>query len=314
MSDRVMARSLAVRGNEHVLVVADHESRDLGELFFAAALRHARDVRLIVMPVAERNGAEPPDEVAMAMRAADVCLLPVTRSLTHTHAREAATAAGARIASMPSITYDMAMRTLSVDYAAVARTSERLAARISAAAEIRLTAPGGTDLTLSVHGRDGRADTGLFTEPGAVGNLPAGEAFVAPLEGTAEGVIVIDAEPMFPGAESRKPLTIRVREGSVVEAAGSGAPELERIFAELGDDARNVAEFGIGTNPAARLGTNILESEKVVGTVHIALGNSAHIGGTVDVPFHNDGVIARPTAHADETPLIENGRLPVDPE
>lgn len=313
MSEHVMACSLAVRGDEHVLVVADHESRDLGELFFAGALRHVRDVRLIVMPVAERNGAEPPEEVAMAMQSADVCLLPVTRSLTHTHAREAATAAGARIASMPSITYEMVMRTLSVDYTTVARTSERLAGRIGAADEIRLASPGGTDLTFSVRGRNGRADTGLFTEPGAVGNLPAGEAFVAPLEGTAQGLIVIDAEPMIPGAESAEPLTIRVRAGSAVEANGAGAPELERVFAELGDDARNVAEFGIGTNPAARLGTNILESEKVVGTVHIALGNSVHIGGTVDVPFHNDGVIARPTAYADDTLLIENGRPAVHP-
>ena len=313
MCDRVMTRSLAVRSGECVLVVADHASRDLGMLFYAGALRHTTAVRLMVMPVAGHNGAEPPDEVALAMRSADVCLLPVTRSLTHTHAREAATVAGARVASMPSITYGMAMRTLSVDYVGVARISERLAERISEADEIRLNSPGGTNLAFSVRGRSGRADTGLLTEPGAMGNLPAGEAFVAPLEGTAEGLIVIDAEPMILGSESAEPLTVRVRSGSVIEAMGGGADELGRVFAELGDNARNVAEFGIGTNPAARLGTNTLESEKVVGTVHVALGNSAHIGGTVDVPFHNDGVIARPTVYVDDTLLVENGVLAVGP-
>ena len=79
----------------------------------------------------------------------------------------------------------------------------------------------------------------------------------------------------------------------------------------LGDDARNIAELGIGTNPATRISGNVLECEKVVGTAHVALGNSLHIGGATDVPFHSDGVINRPTILAGDTPLIEEGRLAV---
>ena len=93
-----------------------------------------------------------------------------------------------------------------------------------------------------------------------------------------------------------------------MQVEGTGAAQLETVFAELGDAARNIAELGIGTNPAARLSGNILESEKVAGTAHVALGASRHIGGTVDVPFHQDGVIARPTICVDGRVIVREGR------
>ena len=141
-----------------------------------------------------------------------------------------------------------------------------------------------------------------------MGNLPAGEAFIAPVEGTATGTVVIDAASMFPEAPLGPPMRIRVRDGLAADVDGSGAAQLEAVFADLGDAARNLAELGIGTNPAARLSGNILESEKVAGTAHVALGASRHIGGTVDVPFHQDGVVARPTIRVDGCVIVQDGR------
>jgi len=309
MTDSVMQRCLAVGPADRVLVVADTHTRELGTLFFSGALRFTREANLIVMPPTARDGAEPPSEVAAAMCAATVCLLPVSKSLTHTHARKAASSAGARVASMPSITYEMAMRTMAVDYHGIARVSRLLADRITQGRTVRLTAPAGTDLTFSVAGRTAHADTGVLTERGRIGNLPAGEAFVAPLEGTAEGTLVIDAASLIHGAPVDPPMLIAVRGGVAREVTGAGAPELERIFREVGDGARNIAELGIGTNPAARVTGNVLESEKVVGTAHVALGNNFFMGGTVDVPFHSDGVIARPTIAVDGRPLMIDGRF-----
>ncbi|MDE2990519.1 MAG: aminopeptidase [Chloroflexota bacterium] len=308
MVDNVMRQCLAVGADDRVVVVTDPPRRPIGELFYAGALRHARDVTLLVMPVAERHGSEPPPDVAEAMRQATVCVLPTSMSLTHTRARTAATDAGARVASMPSITYEMAMRTLAADYSAVARASIELADVLSAAAEVTLTSPGGCDLTFSAQDRDAMADTGHFTSPGDMGNLPAGEAFIAPVEGTASGTVVIDAESMFPESPPNPPMRIRVQDGLAVAVDGPGAEQLETVFADLGDGARNVAELGIGTNPTARLSGNVLESEKVAGTAHVALGASLHIGGTVDVPFHLDGVIASPTIHVDGRVVIRDGR------
>ena len=314
MLDAVMSQSLGVRSGERVLVVTDPPRRSLGQLFARGALRATGNVQLLLMAEAPDHGSEPPARVAEAMAAADVCFLPTSKSLSHTHARRNASAAGARVASMPSITYEMAMRTLRVDYAGIARTSEALAAMLSAASTVRLVAPGGTDLHLDLNSRQGFADTGVFTAAGAFGNLPAGEAFVAPLEGRTHGTLVFDAalpvdDPH--GAVSGAPMVIEVRAGLARSVAGPGAEDLQAIFDRLGDDARNIAELGIGTNPATRISGNVLECEKVVGTAHVALGNSLHIGGATDVPFHSDGVLSRPTILAGDTPLIEDGRLAV---
>ena len=314
MLDAVMGQSLGVRAGERVLVVTDPPRRSLGELFARGALRATDRVRLLVMPEADDHGSEPPTQVAAAMAAADVCFLPTSKSLSHTHARQNASAAGARVASMPSITYEMAMRTLRVDYRDIARRSEALAVLLTAADSVRLTAPGGTDLRLDLKGRTGFADTGVFTAPGAFGNLPAGEAFIAPLEGRARGTLVFDAAlPVDdPGdAVADEPMVIEVSDGLARQITGPGAQDLQAIIDRLGDGARNIAELGIGTNPATRISGNVLECEKVVGTAHVALGNSLHIGGAIDVPFHSDGVINKPTILAGDTPLIEDGRLAV---
>ena len=314
MLDAVMGPSLGVRAGERVVVVTDPPQRPLGELFARGALRATDNVRLMVMPVAPDHGAEPPAPVAAAMAAADVCFLPTSKSLSHTHARQDASAAGARVASMPSITYEIAMRTLLVDYQHIARTSEALAAMLTAASAVRLTAPGGTDLYLDLTERTGFADTGVFTAPGAFGNLPAGEAFIAPLEGRARGTLVFDAALPIDdpdGAMSDAPMVIQVCDGLARRVSGPGAHALQDIFDRLGDNARNIAELGIGANPATRISGNVLECEKVVGTAHVALGNSLHIGGATDVPFHSDGVIQRPTILAGDVTLIEDGRLAV---
>lgn len=312
MVDNVMRQCLAVTADDRVVIVTDPPKRAIGELFHVGALRHARDATLLVMPVAERHGSEPPPDVAEAMGTATVCVLPTSKSLTHTRARTAATDAGARVASMPSITYEMAMRTLAADYSAIARESEEMAAILSAGAEVMLTSPGGCNLTFSAVGRDGLADTGHFTTPGDMGNLPAGEAFIAPVEGTATGTVVIDAASMIEDVLPDPPMRIRIQDGLAVGVEGAGAAQLEAVFAEVGDGARNLAELGIGTNPNARLSGNILEAEKVAGTAHVALGASLHIGGTVDVPFHQDGVIARPTVHVDGRLIMQDGqRVPL---
>lgn len=314
MLDAVMGQSLGVRAGERVLVVTDPPKRPLGELFARGALRATPHVQLLLMPEAPDHGSEPPARVADAMAAADVCFLPTSKSLSHTHARRNASAAGARVASMPSITYEMAMRTLRVPYGDIARISQALAARLTAADSVRLTAPGGTSLHLDLTARQGFADTGVFTAPGAFGNLPAGEAFIAPLEGRAHGDLVFDAALPVDDpddAVSNEPMAIEVRDGLARSVSGPGAQDLQAVFDRLGQDARNIAELGIGTNPAARISGNVLECEKVVGTAHVALGNSLHIGGATDVAFHSDGVIHQPTILVGDTPLIEDGQLAV---
>ena len=83
---------------------------------------------------------------------------------------------------------------------------------------------------------------------------------------------------------------------------------------EMGPKAFVIAEFAVGLNPHAIITGTILEDEKVLGTVHIALGNNLSYGGTNDVPLHLDGVITRPTLYAGNELLIKDGMIVDLPE
>jgi leucyl aminopeptidase (aminopeptidase T) len=77
------------------------------------------------------------------------------------------------------------------------------------------------------------------------------------------------------------------------------------------DAARNVAEFGIGTNPNAVLSGNILEDEKILGTIHVAFGSNNTFGGRVSAGVHLDAVVMNPTVYIDGSLILDKGRLVV---
>lgn len=254
-----------------------------------------------------RSGVEPPEYVAQKMMEHDVVFIITTFSLTHTNARQEANDAGTRIASMPLIMAEMFGENgpMAVDYNEVAAESERLAAIIDNGKQVRLETSSGTSLTFSIEGRAAAADTGLITEKGDFGNLPSGEACTAPVEGTAEGTLVISAgwhsglsEDMIFTFE--KGLVTKVEKGGQV-----GDYYRELLFSsDSPEDRRNLAELGIGTNPKATQIDNVLEAEKIKGTVHIALGDSSHLGGNVASDFHDDFILNNPRLYIDDV-LVE---------
>jgi leucyl aminopeptidase (aminopeptidase T) len=259
------------------------------------------------------HGAEPDAATARRMLSADVILFITTYSLSHTNARTEATAKGARVASMPQFETSMLALDgpLAVDAQQVAKDVGRFAARLTKASQATVRTAYGTNLSFSLEGREGRLDDGLFTTPGLFGNLPAGEAYTAPLEGTGEGWLVVPAG-WYPGLNEE--MRLRLEKGLVVELQGGG--EVGSNFRNLlrldSSDPqylsrRNLAELGIGCNPNARRPDNVLEAEKIKGTVHIAIGDSAHIGGVVNADLHEDFVQPQPDLILDGKPLILNG-------
>ena len=89
------------------------------------------------------------------------------------------------------------------------------------------------------------------------------------------------------------------------------AKRLKQQLNAKGREAYNIAEVGIGTNHQAQIDGAILEDEKVLGTVHIALGNNSAMGGKVSVPIHLDGLIRSATLSVDDRILLENGILKI---
>lgn len=226
-------------------------------------------------------------------RAVDAVIALSNYSTTHTIFRKLLTAAGTRYASMPLFDASMLPGPMEADYGELKKLTAALARAISGADWLRLTAPNGTRLLLKKGPRKARQDNGDYTRPGAYGNLPAGEAYFAPVEGTAEGRLVLDWAPT---RKLESPVALAVRRGLAVEVSGreAFAGELRERLAACPECA-NIAELGIGTNRLAKRPDNILESEKILGTVHVALGDNHTFGGRVRAPFHQDFVFFSPT-------------------
>jgi leucyl aminopeptidase (aminopeptidase T) len=297
------------------MLTARLELTVLARMVADIAARHYQDspVAFWPFPATGRDGAEPDDATAERMRQADVIVALTTYSLSHTNARQSASQRGARVASMP--TFEAAMfeagGPMAVDYRQVADDCRRFADLLTAAEEVVIHSAYGTQLRFSLKGRPGGSDDGLLDSAGRFGNLPAGEAYAVPVEGTAEGMLVTPAGWYPNMAED---LILRIEHGQVVEARGGGT--VGDRFRQLWDSAsndpaivarRNIAELGIGTNPNARKPDNVLEAEKIKGTLHIGIGDNVHMGGQVEADFHDDFVQPQVDLLLDGVPAIVGG-------
>jgi leucyl aminopeptidase (aminopeptidase T) len=233
-------------------------------------------------------------------------------STSHTRFRAIANAAGCRFASLPHFDPDMFFGSMQVDWHALKSRTARLANALQGVVEMKLSTPNGTKMTFGCAGRTAAGDDGILTTPGSFGNLPAGEVYLAPVEGTSHGTMVLDYAP---AGRLESPVTLTVSNGNVVTVEGSNvlASSLRAAF-ETNPLIRNIAELGIGTNDRATRPDNILEAEKILGTVHIALGDNSGFGGKIQVPFHEDYVFFRPSltaifADGEELQLLIDGKL-----
>jgi leucyl aminopeptidase (aminopeptidase T) len=306
----IVRRCLAVEPGEEVVVVVDANTRAIGEALRDEASAAGADAILTVMDERADDGTEPPRAVAGALAVSDVFIAPTTRSLSHTVARKRASEAGARGATMPGVTADMLARVMAVDFDTMAARSHAVAAALDRASTAHVTCPRGSDLALDLTGRTGIPDDGALTAPGAFGNLPCGEGFIAPL--TGHGTIV--ASSLAPLGLSNEPATLTVHEGRIIAAQGGFGPQYLSRLQFHGEPGTNLAELGVGTNARAQLTGSILEDEKILGTVHVAFGASAGIGGTVSVPIHLDVVVLDASLEVDGQPILEAGRYVLEDE
>ncbi len=294
-----------VKSGESVLIVVDTSTPpSISRSLFEAAKNLECEVVLITMLPRSHHGEEPPRAIAEAMKNADVVIAPTTFSLTHTQARINACKRGARIASMPGITENMMIcGGILADCNQIYNIANRLNERLQNASKIRVFSESGTNIIFDIEGCKWHMDTGLCHEPGRSSNLPAGELYIAPKD--ANGVFVVDGSMSGLGILD-SPLEFTVRNRNVVDIEGKYARKLTAVLDMVGEKARNIAELGIGINPEAMLIGNILEDEKVGGTVHIALGDNSTFGGDVIAGIHLDGIITKPRLFVDEEEFILN--------
>ncbi|MBN4049112.1 aminopeptidase [archaeon AH-315-M20] len=305
----VLKKCLDVKENESVLIITDPKLYNIARVFFNQAKKITDKVKLIKIPIPKVSGTEPSKKVAKVMLKYDVELLITTKSLSHTKARKKASNKGARIVTMPGTTKDMIKRAIDIDYNKLKKTSKKIADILDKGKKARITTKLGTNISFGIGGRKAHGRKGgIYNKKGYFGNLPEGEAFIAPVEKTANGIFIVDAS--FAGiGKLKNQLKVYVKNGHAINFKGEKAKKMKNLLVSVGKQARNIAEFGIGTNEKAKITGNTLEDEKVLGTCHIALGNNFGFGGKVNVPLHLDGIIKKPTIWIDNKKIMNNGNL-----
>ena len=302
-AETAVHQCLELEADESCVVVTDDERESVGEALYAVASEVTDDAAIVRYPPGNQHGAEPPEPVAAAIRGADAFLAPTTKSLSHTRARSEATESGARGSTLPGITEDVFVAGLDADYDRIRQVCEETLEQVADADEVRVTTERGTDVTFAMGDREWLADTGDVSEPGSFSNLPAGEVFVSPA--SAEGTYVVDGTMRPHGLLEDRELEFVVEDGLVTDISDDEIRrQVEEAEAAVGDAARNLAELGIGTNVGVTdLVGSVLLDEKAAGTVHIAIGDDASIGGETEAPLHLDGIVRDPTVYVDGEPI-----------
>jgi hypothetical protein len=299
--------------NERITVIVDEASLPVGEAFAEGALDLGLWTRLLVLrPGREIRRGIPPalsDIVATGSSGLYVTIFRESEKetpfrvkiidLIHRYRTY-------RLGHCPGITLDMltegALALSAEEHREIQSSAQRLMARLVEAKGIRVTSPNGTDISLSVAGREFFTDTKFNWKTYKWGNLPTGEVLVGPVETSLNGTLVCDLTVGGIGPIS-SPVKITAKDGKAVRFECSDKNLLKRIESALSVDemARYVGEFAFGLNKKARLSANFLEAEKVGNTVHVAFGhNTDYPGGMNNSATHMDFLISKPTVEVTE--------------
>jgi len=297
---------------ERVLVVLDTtHGYELSRIMMEAAGRLSLNLTAVIMKPRMYPGEEPPSIVLAAMKEADVVICATSMTMFYTEARIAACKAGARFLSIAGGTPStLSSNAMLVDFRKQEKLVEKVAKHLTKASRVHILTDKGTDIELSIAGREGHAITGLCKKPGDAQGVPDIEAYVAPIENSSNGTLVVDASTSVTGL-IRTPITVDVQHGEARRIYGGD--EAKRLLAMLRNthskNSFRIGEFGFGLNPLARFCGSIIEDEAVMGTVHIALGENRLLGGRNKAPIHVDLVVRRPRVELDGELVLKANRL-----
>lgn len=304
-SETIIEQCLKVGENESVLVLNDSNDQELIDSLLDVLESKGIKHELLEYEEPENHGEEPPRDVAESMKEFDVVIAPTNKSLSHTEARREANEAGTRVATLPSINKQVWNTSLQADYKRVERITQKVYSMLEETDKVRIETPSGTDIEFDVDIDTYHASTGIIDEEGGFGNLPSGEPNGFPEN--IRGTLVIDHFPFAPSGTK-----VEIEDGEVVaieHPEGFDGSELAEAFEEE-SCSRRIAEFGFGTNPEAELIGNVLQDEKVLGTVHIAFGdNTSYVSDTREnvCEIHWDTVCESPTVWFDDRRVLDEG-------
>lgn len=310
----VVETCAGIQPGEDVLIVGDWRVAEVAERVAGAAKERDAEVTMTMMDPREFDGNAPPETVAAAMKEADVILMAVWRSITHSPPTRHALEAGARAISLVKFTPEQLVTGgLYADYEAMLPHCNEMAEKFSAAETARLTSDLGTDVTFGLADRPGNSHPGIAHEPGEFTAAVNIEANISPVEGTAEGHVVFDGSiPNLDIGVLEDDVVMDIEEGSVTNVeGGKEAAKIRRVWSEQDDPAvYNIAQLAVGMNPRCTDFNGWFQNEHgVYGSAHLGIGTSSALGGVTQAPVHFDAMMSSPTLELDGEVVLEDGEF-----
>lgn len=303
-----------VKPKDKVLIITDMFKFNLVNVLAGVTKERGAEVIVSIMKPRKKAGQEPPVSVSEAMKEADVVFSVVSYSITHTHAVKNAVSCGARIIVMTDFTEDLMIQGgIEANFDELKPICKKVANRLAEGKKVRLTTPGGTDLQMDITGRRGNA-LYCVVEPGEFSTVPTVEANTSPIEGSANGKIVVDASIPYLGIGLLKePIQVEVRNGFITKIEGGYQADILKKDLESQKDKNvfNIAEMGLGLNPKCRMIGIMLEDEGVMGTAHIGIGTSITLGGNIKTSCHYDLIMWKAKVEVDGKVIIEDEQVKI---
>ncbi|MFA4913722.1 MAG: hypothetical protein WC590_08820 [Burkholderiaceae bacterium] len=296
----------------NVLVLYDYYTAHNVEPLSIALQEAGAQAHLLQIAGSAHHGTQFSEVVAQAMRASGLVIALTRANAAHTEARQQATRNGVGVIVLPeSDAADFFVAPgWNADFDTLRLEIEGLAHAFTQATRARVTSPDGTDVTMSVAGRTGRALHGFANTT----DISAGyclESSLAPVEGTANGIIMVNASIPGVGVVRDAPVRIEMKDGMAVSITGGELAEKFRNLLASFDDPNvyNLGELGVGMNPCCSIDGTMLSDESVYGAIQLALGTSAYIGGTVKAAAHYDTIVTNATLELDGRAVLVGTRL-----
>ncbi len=307
----VVNKCLEVKRGESVLILINESFLDIAQLLFTECQKKTKNSWLLTLPNNfYKHGIH--ESIARLMQSMDIIIALTNPSIAHQDARIKANQNGARIACMPGITKSSFIRFENTDFKKISRLSKKLSDVFSISSEVLVTAANGTHLEIVIDNHQGYAETGLLNQPGTFSHLPAGMACISPVHGKIEGQLVVDCG-MELDREDLEKLVVHIKEGRAARiTGGQSAKRLRQKIAHSGTLGRNVIEFGLGTNDAAKMSGNPAEDEKVLGNIFISLGHNSIDEDSTDSTSPIHGIVYKATVEVKGKRIIDKGRLLLD--
>ena len=306
---KLLFTCLNMKKGESLLVVYDEKNSHFAAPFIEKSLLAKIETYQLVVPpralTPQKMSSIPRDFVSQT----DATILITQPTLIHSKIIHHACHNGKRVICLNTSDAKVFENAMSADLNQIKRMSRKIADIFSIGKLVEVKSRAGTDFTFRIARHRGNINHGCAYSAGEFGILPAGEAYVIPDKNSTNGIVVIDGSIPELGLV-RSPIKLRVKKGYVSQISGGELTEkLRKRIKPFGKNGRNIAEFGIGTNPGIQLTGVSTADEKKLGTAHSALGNHLLEGGSLTKDLHLDLIFNKPTIIVDGRQLMVSGKL-----